>query len=79
MKLQDIAADLRDVEVGATVVRSMAGIEMPLKVSAVDDTYVYCGAWTFERATGFEYDPDLHWGTRWGATGSFISKVVTKP
>lgn len=71
--------NLQDVEVGDTVVRLMGGsVEMPLVVSKVDDQFVYCGDYTFEREHGCEYDPDLQWGSPWRATGSIITKVVKK-
>ena len=66
---------LEHVEVGDTVVRVLAGIRMELKVSKVEEDLVHCGDWQFERNTGIEFDPDLHWGSRWGMSGSFIIEV----
>lgn len=62
-----------NVKVGDTVIRMLAGaVAMPLTVTAVDDQYITCGAWVFERDSGVEYDPDLCWGSEFGRTGSFI-------
>jgi hypothetical protein len=58
-----------------TVLRLLAGrIPMRLRVSNVDDTLIYCGAWTFDRATGTEVDDDLCWGPAYGRTGSFLAR-----
>lgn len=54
---------------------------MPMVVRKIENGLIYCEAegeshwpdaelWTFEELTGVEYDPDLHWGSEWGATGS---------
>ncbi len=56
----------RDVEVGDSVTRMIAGV-IPdvILVTGVDDKYIYCNpfgweeGWTFDRDTGLEYDPDL--------------------
>lgn len=75
------AADFRSVEVGDTVTRMLGGeggVEMKLKVTKVDENLIYCGfddpaqAWTFDRATGIEEDPDLGWGVESGVTGSYL-------
>jgi len=61
------------VKVRDIITRNLCGKTMQMKVTAVDDFKITAGmGWMFERATGFEYDPDLHWGTEWGATGSFL-------
>jgi hypothetical protein len=66
----------QDVKVGDTVNRKMGGVVvMPLKVTAVDEKFVYCGPWQFERDTGYEYDPGMGWGSKFGVTGSFIEKA----
>lgn len=63
---------------GDKVVRTMAGVEMTLTVTAVDESFIYCGAWTFERDTGYEHDPDIEWGSIYGRTGSHITSVIKK-
>jgi hypothetical protein len=66
---------LRDLKVGQPVVRMLAGVvPMPLKVTAVTDKRIICGAWEFDRATGAEIDEELGWGPPPLATGSFIKK-----
>lgn len=73
--------DFRDVKVGDTVTRMLGGqggVEMQLTVTKVDEKLIYCGfadpaqAWTFDRATGIEEDPDLGWGVESGVTGSYL-------
>lgn len=73
------------LKVGDIVIRDMAGMRM--RIRAIKNGLIYCEAvdqpgwpedelWTFEINTGAEYDPDLHWGSEWGATGSkLIGKV----
>lgn len=64
------------LKVGDTVIRVMpGGREMPMVVSALDDEFIHCGPWLFERASGVEYDAALHWGTRWGVTGTFLKSA----
>lgn len=52
-----------DVKVGQKVIRyiSSARIPMPMLVTAVDETLIYCGDWTFDRRTGAEIDEALGW------------------
>jgi hypothetical protein len=69
--------DLRGVKVGDAVRRMLAGsLPMDLKVTAVDDDFIHCGPWKFDRTTGAEVDEDLGWGLpdKDGAvhTGSFL-------
>lgn len=75
-----------DVKVGDTVKRMLAGeVPIELKVTAVDDTYIYCcppglewakeDGWKFLRLNGVEVDEELGWGRiEDGAyvTGSFL-------
>jgi hypothetical protein len=69
--------NLQHVAVGDTVVRLMGGAtKMRLLVSEVDDKLIHCGEHTFEREHGCEYDPELHWQSQWGASGSSIIDVV---
>lgn len=70
------SVSLKDVKVGDTLVRMLGGtVPMTLAVTNVGDDYVHCGPYMFERATGAEYDPDLGWGSEFGATGSFIAEI----
>lgn len=64
---------LTQLRVGDTVERWLAGeVPMLLKVTAIGDGMIYCGAWIFDRKTGGEIDEDLGWN---GVdTGSFITK-----
>jgi hypothetical protein len=62
------------IKPGDVVTRMLAGaIPLTLKVTEVDDKLITCEAgWQFERESGVEYDPYLHWGSEWGHTGSFL-------
>jgi len=60
------------LNVGEFVTRNMAGIDMELKISAIDDKYIHCGLWKFCKFTGAEVDEDLNWGPPPQHTGSFI-------
>ena len=63
----------QDVKVGSEVVRLLGGeISMPLKVTALTDAQIVCGAWTFDRKTGAEIDEELEWGPPPLATGSYL-------
>lgn len=68
--------DFTDLKPGDRATRMLAGtIAVEVLVDKADDTLIYAkGGWTFERNTGFEYDPELSWGTEFGATGSFLIK-----
>ena len=62
---------LQDIKPGDVVVRMLGGcVPMELKVSAVTDSRIVCGAWEFFRDTGAEIDDELGWGNE--VTGSFI-------
>jgi len=63
---------------------------MPMIIRKVEDGLIYCEAegthnwpddelWRFEELTGAEYDPDLHWGSEWGGTGSKLVGPVREP
>lgn len=77
------------VAVGDWVVRNLAGILMPLKVTAVTDKLVICGddkvpggdetdhvGWWFDIETGAEVDEELGWGPPPLMTGSFLMRVA---
>jgi hypothetical protein len=67
-----------DVKVGDKVNRWLSGIApMKLKVTALTDRLIICGAWTFDRDAGYEIDKELGWGEKDEdgiiQTGSFIT------
>jgi hypothetical protein len=53
-----------------------SGETMKLRITAVDDKYIYCGpdqiGWKFRRDNGAEVDEELGWGTK--GTGSYLIK-----
>jgi hypothetical protein len=66
---------LPKLEVGDRVVRYLGGfvpgaVKMALKVTAVTEKTVVCGAWTFDKVTGGEIDEELGWDAC--NTGSII-------
>lgn len=68
---------LSDVKVDDVVKRIIGtpnGIEMDLRVTKIDDKYIYCGSWIFSKKTGAEIDPDLGWDDH--NTGSYIRKKL---
>lgn len=58
----------RNVKVGDVVKRVMGlgGPIMELKVTELDDTFIYCGppgvGWKFHRDQGHEVDEEIGWG-----------------
>lgn len=68
--------DPTTIAVGDTVIRILGRVvEMPLRVTELDDETVTCGWWTFDRATGAEVDEELGWSTE--GTGSILKFVTT--
>jgi hypothetical protein len=70
-----------DVKTGDTVIRWLAAkCPMKLKVTALTDKLIICGAWTFDRESGYEIDEELGWGNKDEdgviQTGSFITMEV---
>jgi len=80
-----------DLKVGDKVIRSIGqdpkSIKMTMIVKSKTDKVIVCnaiqsngsefhGGWTFDLKTGAEEDEDLHWGVKYGATGSFIESKV---
>jgi hypothetical protein len=64
-----------NIKPGDTVLRmlgGMTGVPMELKVSAVDEDFIHCGPWKFDRETGAEVDEELEWGPQFGVTGSYL-------
>ncbi len=61
------------MKIGDTVTRIIAGdLNMPLKITAITPTLIYCGPWSFCRFTGAEIDAELNWGPPPLMTGSRI-------
>jgi hypothetical protein len=53
-------------------------VPMELNVTAVDDDYIHCGDWKFDKKTGVEIDEDLGWGP--DASGShLVPKSISRP
>lgn len=74
---------LSDLKIGDKVDRSLGGVIMSMTVRKIEDGLIYCEPsetygwpdselYTFETGNGVEYDPDLEWGSKWGATGSYL-------
>lgn len=62
------------VKVGDTVTREFYGEKQKWVVTAVDKDLITVGlGWTFDRRTGFEEDPDLGLGVKFGVT---ISRLI---
>lgn len=60
-----------EIKEGDTVIRVMGGVvRMPLTVQKVDESKIYCGAWTFDKSTGDELDEEIGWYA--GHSGSYI-------
>ena len=55
----------KHIKVGDTVSRMVAGgiPMMQLKVSEIDDRFIHCGPWKFDKLTGAEVDEELGWET----------------
>lgn len=78
----------RRLKVGDRIMRSLAGMPMPMQVTAVDDKVVTCaavnkdgslfyGGWQFDRDLGCEEDHELGWGREFGVSGSHLQKQET--
>jgi hypothetical protein len=66
--------DFTHVRPGDTVIREFFGQQFELTVAHVDDELIHTtGGWQFDRRTGFEDDPELGLGWRFGVT---ISRLV---
>lgn len=64
-------ASFRHIQEGDEVIRLLAeSIKMPMRVTKVDETLIYCQTRTFDRTTGVEIDHDLGWGPSYGTSGS---------
>lgn len=66
----------KDVQIGDEAIRNFAGILQGWRVTCVDGDLITIGmGWTFDKETGWEVDEDLHWGPKYGRTGSFLVSV----
>jgi hypothetical protein len=74
MKLHEWLAKLQP----GNVVTRMLGGELPmmLRVTKITDDLIFCGDWTFDRATGAEVDEELGWGPQFGVTGSYLKPPI---
>lgn len=79
------------LKVGDPFIRLLAGsIPMEMIVTKIENESLFARAknlsyessscndeadWQFDRKTGVEIDEDLHWGPKYGVTGSFIKEV----
>jgi hypothetical protein len=71
----------------AAIPREMVIVEIDLAVVVVTTPEWYEEAghakpdggrcWTYDRATGMEIDDELHFGPKWGMTGSFMKPERT--
>ncbi len=65
------------MKVGDTVTRMLAGcILMHLKITEIDDKFIHCGPWKFDKITGGEVDEELEWNEH--QTGSYITELWKK-
>jgi hypothetical protein len=66
----------RYVLAGDTVTRILSGAPMQLKVTEVDERFIYCGpsgiGWKFDRATGIEVDEEIGSGPEFGIALSYL-------
>jgi hypothetical protein len=62
------------MKVGDIVTRNLAGAEMRLCITEIDETFVHCGPWKFDRKTGAEIDEELGWGN--DGTGSYLVEAA---
>lgn len=69
----------RRVRPGDTVIRLVGDVPVPLRVTAVDERFIYCGpptsGWKFDKSTGVEVDEELGWGPDLGVSGSWLLAV----
>jgi len=61
------------MKVGDKVIRILAGLPMDLIVTAIDDEFIHCGPWKFDKVSGAEIDEELGWGAN--GTGSYLQGV----
>lgn len=61
---------MKELKIGDLVVRNMCGVKMSLKISNIDNKFIYCGPRKFDKFTGAEVDEELGWDNF--LTGSFL-------
>jgi hypothetical protein len=71
---------LSEVRVGDVVTRIIGGVPMDLRVTSVDEHFIYCGppgmGWKFDRVSGIEVDEEIGWGVPpAGVVGSYLAKA----
>jgi len=67
------------IKVGDTVTRMLSGtIPMPLKVTVIDDEFIHCGPWKFNKTFGYEVDEELGLGVP-DADGKIITGSYLVP
>lgn len=72
--------DFTDVRPGDTVVREFYGQHMRLQVERIDDELIHTtSGHQFDRRTGFEDDPELGCGWRFGVTISRLIRLEVEP
>lgn len=74
---------LLELRPGDMAHRMIAGgkLLVVLRVTGITDDHIICGPWVFDRTTGAEIDDDLHWGPKYGFTGTYLhnfDKRMTK-
>lgn len=68
------AAWLANLKPGDKVVRMLSGVvPLPLKITSIDEDFIHCGDWKFDRATGAEVDEELRSGPQFGITLSYLT------
>jgi hypothetical protein len=61
-----------EIAVGEKVRRNLGGATMELVVTSLDEHFIHCGPWKFDRLTGAEVDEEIGWGPQFGVTGSYL-------
>lgn len=58
-------------KIGQLVTRMLAGcIPMELEITEIDEDFVHCGDWKFDKNTGIEIDEELEWDN--SKSGSYL-------
>ncbi len=62
------------MKVGDNITRMLAGeVPMDLKITEIDDKFIHCGWWKFDKNTGAEIDEEIGWDNQ--GTGSYIKEL----
>ena len=72
---------LSELRTGDVVTRILGGSPMDLRVTGVDERFIYCGppgvGWKFDRETGIEVDEEIGWGVPpAGVVGSYLASAI---